>query len=371
MPIQELFIELIRVSLGIRESLSCTPTEKEWERLYKLARKQSVVGICFAGLQRLGANLNGGFANIGISNQLYLTWIGKVAKIQNKNRIASKRCIELQRTLETNGFRFCVLKGQGVASLYGNGLSELRQAGDIDILLWKEGLSPKENKNEIIKFARTRSGSLRCGAHHIHTELYEDIDVELHYYPCYLSNPWANYRLRKWSKQHRTYVESCREHNFTVPNTEYNIVFLLSHAFRHYLGEGLGLRQVMDYYFVLKDAEENENKIDLKEIQKTVCSLNMHKFAKAMMWVMQEVFDMNDKYLITEPNPNLGKQLLSHILRRGNFGHYNNTTIASKNSHIGRFINQLCVDLQLAINYPGEALWAPLTKIREFTRQRI
>ena len=144
-----LFYQLIRVAIGTADSLSHTPSNKEWKALYNMAKKQSLVGVCFAALQRLGADADEGFARIGMSEMLYLTWMGMTAKIQQKNQTVDEQCVALQKRLSADGLRSCILKGQGIASLYkcggSNGLSSssgydligLRQSGDIDI--WIEG----------------------------------------------------------------------------------------------------------------------------------------------------------------------------------------------------------------------------------------
>ena len=75
-----LFYQLIRVAIGTQDSLSRLPSQKEWKALYDMAKKQSLVGVCFAALQRLGADADEGFARIGMSEMLYLTWMGMTAK---------------------------------------------------------------------------------------------------------------------------------------------------------------------------------------------------------------------------------------------------------------------------------------------------
>ena len=112
--IENLFFELIRVAIGTQESLSRLPSVREWGELYKAAKKQSLVGVCFAALQRLGADADEGFARIGISEMLYLTWMGMAAKIQQKNQTVDEQCAELQAKLSADGLRSCILKGQGV-----------------------------------------------------------------------------------------------------------------------------------------------------------------------------------------------------------------------------------------------------------------
>lgn len=100
----------------------------------------------------------------------------------------------------------------------------------------------------------------------------------------------------------------------------------------------------------------------------------MLKFAGAVMWVIETVFvghDNDDLFLGIKPNERLGRKLLAHVMQGGNFGHHNTETVASKESHVGRFVNQVAQDLKLAIDYPAEALWAPISMIREFIRIRI
>ena len=103
--INELFFELIRVAIGTQDSLSRIPSNREWKELYDMAQKQSLVGVCFAGLQKLGADADVGFARIGMSEMLYFTWLGMAAKIQQKNESVNQLCAELQAKLSTDGYR--------------------------------------------------------------------------------------------------------------------------------------------------------------------------------------------------------------------------------------------------------------------------
>lgn len=130
---ESLFFELIRVAIGYADSLSLTPSNKEWRTLYDIAKKQSLLGVCFAAVQRLGADVDNVSGRIGMSEMLYLTWMGMAAKIQQRNGIVTKRCAEVQRMLFASGLRCCILKGQGVAQVYPKHIRGLRQSGDIDV----------------------------------------------------------------------------------------------------------------------------------------------------------------------------------------------------------------------------------------------
>lgn len=164
--ITQLFFELLRVVIGLQNCLSRLPSEKEWKVLYEMAKKQSLVGVCFVALQRLGADADDGFVRVGMSEMLYLTWMGMAAKIKQKNEIVDQQCAELQTKLAADGLRSCVLKGQGVASLYCEYLHGLRQSGDID--LWVD--APMERTMEyVMSIAPTRDVYFK----HVHFNVLE------------------------------------------------------------------------------------------------------------------------------------------------------------------------------------------------------
>lgn len=366
--IDTLFFELIRIAIGTQDNLSRLPYSKEWKLLYEMAKKQSIVGICFAGIQRLGADADDGFARIGLPEMLYLKWMGMAAKILQKNQTVDEQCVILGKMLKAEGYKYTLLKGQGVGQLYAEHLIGLRQSGDIDVLMWKEGMSDEKNRKAVIAYAHSIDQEAKASEHHVAVKVFKETEVEMHYAPAYMCNPVANRRFRQWSERMKVNVETLENLEIDVPCVEFNIVFMLAHTFRHYMSEGVGLRQLMDYYFVLRTSPVRGERLEIRE---TLRSLNMLKFAGSVMWVMKEVFEMSEFFLICEPNERLGRKLLAHVMKGGNFGHHNTETVASKASHVGRFVNQLVQDMKLAVDYPGEALWAPLSMIREFVRIRI
>ena len=127
-----LFFELIRVSIATQNSLSRKPSAEEWQSLYAMAKMQSLVGLCFAGVQKLVNCENEGYC--GMPEMLYFTWMGMAAKIQQRNELMDDKTKESLSFFREKGFPCQVLKGQGIASLYGD-LRNLRQSGDIDVWL--------------------------------------------------------------------------------------------------------------------------------------------------------------------------------------------------------------------------------------------
>ena len=112
----------------------------------------------------------------------------------------------------------------------------------------------------------------------------------------------------------------------------------MCHLFSHYFDEGLGLRQLMDYYFALRvwhndvmECKDLQSQgmwseglgmpvMAKEEVMAVLRSFGMAKFAGAVMWVLNVVFAMPTHYYICNPNKKEGKKLLEEIMKGGNFG---------------------------------------------------
>lgn len=366
--IDNIFFELLQVALGTRDSLSRLPSAKEWKELYETAKKQSLVGVCFAGVQRLGADANDGFARIGISEMLYLTWMGMAAKIQQKNEIVNKQCVALQKQLFADGYRSCILKGQSVACLYtstssaqaSSDLSGLRQSGDIDVLID----APRKGVIRYVKKLCPEVKSLM--SHHIDFPIWEDTMVEMHFIPAQLCNPFKQRRLERWYRAESERIFERRQtlgngSEIVAPDAQFNLVYILLHIYKHLFAEGIGLRQLMDYYFVLRTSSAEE--LNSAKVQKTLKSLGLEKFAGATMWVLAEVFGLPKEYMICEPNSEEGKWLLEDIMRNGNMGHGREEWVKPDDSAWFRFRKMVVANVRLLKHYPSETLWFPYFKL--------
>lgn len=346
---QKLFFELIRVAIGTQESLSRLPSQKEWKALYDMARKQSLVGVCFAALQRLGADSDEGYINIGMSEDLYFDWMGTAAQINMKNEIVNKQCVQLQKRLSTDGLRSCVLKGQGVDTLYSEELRGFRQSGDID--LWVD--APKK---DVVDWAKKVGMTETPGYLHVGASCFEDTAVEIHYRPTYLRSFRHNKRLQQFCESHK--ADWTERNSMTVPSWEFDVVYQLSHIYRHLFGLGVGLRQLMDYYFVLRASNSNSNSNE--NLKRTLSSLGLNNFAGAVMYVMREVFGLDERYMICSVDEKRGRMLLEQVMRTGNFGHLDEKQKAARRTTAGNVRYKLRQWWKLLRFYPEETLSAPL-----------
>ena len=73
---------------------------------------------------------------------------------------------------------------------------------------------------------------------------------------------------------------------YAVPTWEFNVVFQLSHIFKHLLQEGIGLRQLIDYYYLLCNRPDDSS---VENIKKTIQHLGLSPIAGAVMWIMKNV----------------------------------------------------------------------------------
>ena len=361
----KLFFELIRVAIGTSYSLSYTPSDKEWKALSDMAKKQSLVGVCFAGLQRLGADADEGFARIGISEMLYLTWMGMTAKIQQKNQTVDEQCVALQKRLSADGLRSSILKGQGVASLYSEHLRGLRQSGDIDIYV-------QGGMKKVLSYCTEKFGKVSWDYINAHAPFYEDTEVELHWRVQAMTNLYTNRRLQKWLKEHELSILQGNEADLgcgkvVVPTPEFDAFYILLHCYHHMFESGLGLRQLMDYYFVLREYSKISQ---TGSITKVFEQFGLERFASAVMWIMKYVFGMEDKYLLCEPNEEEGRFILNEVMQNGNFGHHDERKIKVKSKLAQPFVTRIQHNWHLATHYPSEFFWAPVWLVYHYIWKR-
>ena len=368
----KLFFELIRVAIGNAVCLSSIPSAREWGELFAMAKKQALVGVCFAGLQQLGADADEGFARIGMSEMLYLTWMGMTAKIQQKNQTVDEQCVALQKRLSADGLRSCILKGQGVASLYSEHLRGLRQSGDIDIYV-------DCGMEKALAYAREKFGDVEYDYINAHVHCYEDTEVELHWRAQALTNVFANRRLQRWLKSSKVHssilggrVTLANGEELVVPSAEFNAFYILLHCYHHMFESGLGLRQLMDYYFVLVAYAKHELPQISREYDANALfeKFGMKKFASGIMWIMKEVFGLPDEMMLCEASEKEGRFLLEEVMQNGNFGNRDERKIKVKSKLAQPFVTRIQHNWHLATHYPSEFFWAPVWLVYHYIWKR-
>lgn len=350
-PMQTLFFELLQVSVGSCSKLSVIPSDKEWSWLYAMASKQALIGICFHGVKQLPKE-----QLVNMPLQLKMQWLGLTASIQKRNEIMNLRCTQLNKRLVDLGFRGCILKGQGVAFMYPKELSYLRQSGDIDIWL-KGGFA------SVKALTKKMNQHVKATEQHVDLTFFDDAEVEVHFIPTMLRNPFANRHLQKWiNEQEETQFANKNNEGMCVPTLEFNLVYMMIHTYRHLFAEGVGLRQVMDYYMLLCSESIS---IELRQkTMKCMRSLHIDKFAAGLMWVMNKVFGLTEDKILCNPNERHGAFILNEIMTAGNMGHYDERLVTMHNApKLRRFLLMNRHTLRLFKYYPQETFFTPITRM--------
>ena len=337
----DLFFELIEVLTGTRSELSGPCSEAEWEGALRLAAEQTVAGVLFRAVERL--------PKAQYPPKLpTLHWWQMSETIRRKSVRMKEAGEKAVAYFRENGFACQILKGTAVARYYPE--PELRSCGDIDV--WLDG-----GREKIYAFARAfdPDGMLYgVNYQHVHFHLFEDIPLEVHVYPSCLSSPILNHRLHRFFEQYPPTMDS------DMPQPAFDRVFILLHCYQHINGHGVGLRQIMDYYYVLlQGATGDEKAASARWIRK----LGMGRFAAGVMWVLQHTFGMPSEYLLMEPDEREGRFILQEILLTGNMGHSEKRHWGSTATPLSRFFFNLRRDVYLARHYPHEALWQPFFSI--------
>ena len=349
-----------------------------------------------------------------MKKELLLQWMAESQMLEKANVRLNDAAILVSEWFRKKGFRTCILKGQGNALMYPNPYS--RTPGDIDI--WVEG-----GDKRVISFVRSISPHEKACYHHIEFPSYKGVEIEVHYRPSFLLCFWHNRKLQK-------YYERVKEEQFShrvmlgeqgeiaIPTAEFNLIFQLTHIYAHLMNEGIGLRQLLDYYFVLCDfykvyqnfsnpsvslskgsstfspspsssgsgdvtalrcSEPLRYKVGgpskvspdcagwdrLGVVQEEFKELGLWKFAGAIMYIMQEVFGMPASWLIVPPNEKYGKFVLNEVLEAGNFGKHDERNRFGK-SKLGHNLQRVYRDMRLVRYFPAEALCEPLFRVWHF-----
>lgn len=356
-----LFYDLIRVSIGAQDTLSSVPSGEDWRALYAIAKKQSLIGICFAGVQMLYNNANQKHITKNLDETLYLTWMGMAAKIQQRNENVSQACKEVCEMVSSDVFECCVLKGQSNLAFYPEHLQGSRMPGDIDLLVWKKSQNGEHQISEVIRYARRLKPDTQIYYHHADINKARGVDVELHYRPTWMSAPWRNRRLQRWA-------QSNAPGGGSVASAEFNAVYQLVHIYRHLFSEGVGLRQLLDYYFVLQALSSSfspaEHRIITRRCIDALDSFGMRHFSAAVMCVLQKVFAMPQEYLLCEPDAKKGEFLLREIMLSGNFGQFDSRNYKTKaDGALGWGWMKLKRNIRFLWQYPEEVLFEPFFRV--------
>ena len=215
---------------------------------------------------------------------------------------------------------------------------------------------------------------------HIEFPVFKDVAVEVHYIPSYMYSPKYDRRLQvffreKSEEQFNNLITlEGAEGTCAVPTTEFNLVQQLSHMMNHFIGEGIGLRQFIDYYYVLKNLTSGPIPADAptrslsprgeeSDYQLLLKQMGLLKFAQGVMWIEKELLGLEEKYLIVEPSEKIGRAIQQTIEVGGNFGHHSSVNAYRHQSTFGRVVGGAKQSLRAMRYFAIEATWKLIKKL--------
>ena len=248
------YFAFLRYCLGKKRNMSRVIAGMDWQMLYSFASKQALLGLCFDGIERLGKEYPEKLRLNPIGRELLMTWMGKAQQISRQNMKVNSVAGKLFSMLREDGMRCCVLKGQGNALMYLNPYS--RTPGDIDV--WIDA-----SRERIMEYAQNKfelEDDIRL--QHLETSL-DGVPIELHFFPCSMNNPIYHARLQKWFRRNAdlqcSHIVGLPDGagDIVIPTTAFNVIYQLTHLYHHFFDEGIGMRQIIDYFLVVNDFSKN------------------------------------------------------------------------------------------------------------------
>ena len=355
------FFAFLKYCLGYKGNISRVVDSMDWQELYSFASKQALLGLCFDGIERLGKENPEELRLNPIGRELLMTWMGKAQQIRRQNMKVNIVASKLYSMLRGDGLRCCILKGQGNALMYPNPYS--RTPGDVDV--WIDA-----SRERIMEYASKKfelGDDIRL--QHLETSL-DGVPVELHFFPCSMNNPLYHARLQKWFKRNAdlqcSNVVSLPDGigEIAIPTTAFNVIYQLTHLYHHFFDEGIGMRQIIDYYFIVSS---DELLVIRDTLQKELKYLGLWKFAGAVMYVLHEALGLSEEKMIAPMDEKRGKLLLAEILNGGNFGqHFTKYGHFTQQGMAKKYFLKIWRNMHFVRYYPAEALSEPIFRTWHF-----
>ena len=356
------FFAFLKYCLGSKEDMSRVIAVMDWQKLYSFASKQAILGLCFDGIERLGKEYPEELRLNPIERELLMIWMGKAQQIRRQNMKVNMVASKLYSMLRGDGLRCCILKGQGNALMYPNPYS--RTPGDVDV--WIDA-----SRERILEYAQKKfelGDDIRL--QHLETSLY-GVPVELHFFPCSMNNPIYHARLQKWFRRNAdlqcSHIVGLPDGagDIAIPTSAFNVVYQLCHLYHHFFDEGIGMRQIIDYYYVVSML--NVNCEMLTWLPKDLKHLGLWKFAGAVMYVLHEALGLSEEKMIAPMDEKRGKLLLVEILNGGNFGkHFTKYGHFTQQGMAKKYFLKIWRNMHFVRYYPAEALSEPIFRTWHF-----
>lgn len=258
------FLSCIVNETNVDWSLFNLFTPRDWERFYVLSQKQGVVAIVFDKIKEIPKE-------IAPPKPITLKWLSNAISIEQLMKKKEAVAVEFAEKLSERGIQTVVLKGLAYASYYPNPYH--RESGDLDCYL----MGKKEEGDKIT----VEIGGKMEEAGYKHSHLYyKGLTIENHNYLTSFDNTKLGVKTEQLLQ--KLINIGCRHIGKTKlqnPSANFNALFLIKHAQRHFIKEGICVRHLLDWVFFLKSESQNVN---WDEVIPMMRECKILEFAKVM-----------------------------------------------------------------------------------------
>ena len=302
---QELFFELLRVSIGQLDCLSRGPSYQEWYDIYQVARRHGLAGVCYKGIERLFE------FGLRVPQELSLDWMADAEDLREEQELYESRCDKLVKKLAERKIRAAMMNGLGVRYHSDNELQHLLRATSIDIFV-------DCSMDRAIKFARqTGQENIHCGYASLALNVWENTPANLNYRVLSARNPFVNKRMQKWFAHHKDLMFSLNEDEVYVPTLTMNAICMLQEFQQRLLSGKATMGYLVDYFYVVNQLQGAFQPFkDGGNMENTLQTLGLTQFAAGVMWVLQQTLALDRQCMLCEPSEEEGRFILRCLMAR-------------------------------------------------------
>ena len=217
-------------------------TSDEWGQIYQLSKKQGVVAIIFDAIKAIPKEL-------APPKAITLKWLSNALSIEQQMKKKEAVAVEFAEKLSERSLQTVVLKGLSYASYYPNPYHS--ESGDLECYLM-------DKKDEGDKITVEIGGKMEeAGYKHSHL-YYKGLTIENHNYLTSFDNTKLGRRTEQLlQEQISEGYRSIGNTKLQNPSADFNALFLIKHAQRHFIKEGIFVRHLLDWAFFLKAEAPN------------------------------------------------------------------------------------------------------------------
>lgn len=272
---KEAFLTLVRLGIG-NAATEKLPDSINWNAVEVLAKQQGLMCIMYDAVQELKCLRGSSQENIPPLTT-WLRWIGEVQLEEARYNQQWVESCKIAQLFHQNGIRTYVLKGMVMAECYPK--PHHRVSADFDCFLLSEEDDSYvwENANKLVE---KEYGDVDR-AFYVHSSFHLlGLMVENHQY-------FVPFRGNNILRRLEMYLQSEMRNHKHLPSDFFpqtslcrppvmvSALFLIEHAYSHFLHEGLTWRHVLDWVMF---SRKHKDEIDWKEFDSRIDEFGFRKF---------------------------------------------------------------------------------------------